>query len=151
MLLPPSPPAKKRFALFSLAGRASGCSIIVAVLVRRPRLSQESGTAQHQFANRRDDTGEILADAKVFEAKDNDSSRQQHSIALSIRVFVVMRSIQLDRDLRTRTIEIDDEGAERVLAANRNSQPRSAQLRPEDGFFGRRTPSELTRSFEHMT
>jgi hypothetical protein len=61
-----------------------------------------------------------------------------------------MRSVQLDCDLRARTEEIDDEAAERVLAANRNSQPRSAELGPENDFFRRRISSELSaqsRSF----
>ena len=127
------------------------CSIIITGLARCLRLSQERGAAQHQVANRCDDSGQILSDAKVLEANGDDSSLRQQSIALSVRIRIMVRAVQLDRDLRARTVEINDDVAERVLATNGNSQSRSAQLRPEDGFFRCRTPSELTRSIEHVT
>src|SRR5687767_15797443 len=67
----PSPPAKKALTrLFRWRWRASrSCAFII-----------ESGAAHDQVANRAEDRREILADLKVLETKDDDSSRQQLSI-----------------------------------------------------------------------
>ena len=126
-------------------------SVFRVVIVCFFRFPQKSSATQQQLANRGDDAAQILADAKVLEAKDHDSSRTQRPIAVGIRARVVMRSVELDRDLRPRTIEVDDDGAERMLAANRNPKARSSQLGgPEDGFFRRRISSELTGEIEHV-
>src|SRR5687767_12804716 len=96
----PSPPAKKALTrLFRWRWRASrSCSFIIGVVIVRHRFSQKSGAAHDQVANRADDSREILADLKVLETKDDDSSRQQLSITHSVRALVVMRSVQLDRN-----------------------------------------------------
>ena len=114
------------------------------------RLSHGSATV-NQIANRSDDLAESLADAKVFEANDDDSFLKKLLVAHGVCSGLVVRTVELDRHFRAWTIEVDDDGADRMLATNGNPQFRSAQLFPEPGFFGRRSASKLTRSFEHLT
>jgi hypothetical protein len=73
-------------------------------------LALDHGSAAvHKLSDCAHDAGEVFTNSEVLEADDKDSACSQCSIALRIRARIVVRSIELDRYLRARTIEVDDD------------------------------------------
>jgi hypothetical protein len=102
------------------------------------------------FADRFRHPFRVRPHAMVFDAHHPYAMRRQESVAPFIADWIVMCAVELDRELRARTVEVDDERPERMLTANRDSELRPAYAPPDDLLFWRGVSPKLPRAIKHV-
>lgn len=91
-----------------------------------------------------------VAYVMILEAHDEDASFCEYRVSLRIPSGIVVRAVELDRELGSRAIEVDDERADRMLPSNRNPELVVTHELPKRLLFRSAFLAKSACSLEHV-